>query len=155
RSDVTIIEPHYVEDVIGAGSVPGDLAVEDQVLHRQLCDRLSNGRDVLRQPIPRVKPHLRALLERDETYAIKLTLEDPFGAGEPIWGRCRGHGFEPLWEGCGHTSGVYPKASSPVEARSTQAPTQPPRARRGADGPRDHGVLPCRALPDDTRRSSR
>ena len=64
----------------------GSLAVEDHVVHREVRNRLDDGRvrRVLRQSVAREQADAPAVLEREQTDAVELALEDPLRPGEPL-----------------------------------------------------------------------
>src|SRR5207244_3141694 len=93
---------------------------------------------VLRQAVARKQPHLPSLLEREQTDAVELALEDPlrprkallresgghrldpFRKGhEPILARHRSHGCEAHWlplAGTGGPSARYTASLNPSDA---------------------------------------
>jgi hypothetical protein len=96
RGDAASVEPEDVEDVVRAGPVPGDFAVEDDILYREVGDRLGQRWDVLRQPVAREEADVRPLLERNQADAVELTLEDPVRAGEAVLCERRRHRLQPI-----------------------------------------------------------
>src|SRR5262245_36966616 len=110
RSDVTIAEPHDIEHVIGAGAIPRNLTVEDQVVARDPGDGAGNSGNILGETIAREELHLRASLEGDQADAVKLAFEDPVGPGESILGQRRGHWLDPFGWRRSHTSEAISRA---------------------------------------------
>jgi hypothetical protein len=94
------VEPQDIEDVIAAVEVPGHLAVEDDFIDRHPGNRRCQRRQILRQPIPRIELHVLAPLVGEQPDAVKLPLEQPLVAREPLLRQRRGHRLEPLWHLC-------------------------------------------------------
>ena len=93
---VAAIEPENVEHVVGAAAVPGRLAVEDDVVDGQSRkDADEIGEDLAEDDCVK-QLDVIAVLVREQTDAIELTLEQPVAAVEALFGQRRGHWLQPV-----------------------------------------------------------
>src|SRR5215211_3386258 len=82
--------------MIGRVTVPGDLAVENDVVDRQRGDGRRDPRKVLFLLRTREKPDGVSLLECDEANAVEFALEAPVGARKALLSERRGHRLDPV-----------------------------------------------------------
>src|SRR5262245_38843738 len=65
---------------------------------RKFADRIGYGGQVLRQTVARVKLNVSAVLECQQTDAVKFLLEDPFRPGETLLSQRGRHRLNPFGE---------------------------------------------------------
>jgi hypothetical protein len=99
-----------------ASLVPPDaccFAIQHHIVHREFGDGVRHGRirGVLRQPVARQEPNVGTVLEREETNAIELSLEEPFRPGEALLGKRGGHRLEPVRKGHGRITSECERCS--------------------------------------------
>ena len=87
RTEIASVQPRDIEHVIVNAGSPGSLPVQNDILNRQLRQRVCDRRQVLEQPVSREQPDIRSLLERQQPDAVELAFEDPLGSGKTLLGR--------------------------------------------------------------------
>jgi hypothetical protein len=80
-----------IAGLAGFAPVSGRLAVENDVVHRQLRNRADDLRVgvVQREAVAGEQPNVRSALVGEQPDAIELPLEDPLGPGEALLGERR------------------------------------------------------------------
>ena len=115
RHQVASIQPEDVEHVIcDARTAPIDLAIQDDLIHKQCADHVGDGRIMLRQLIAGEKPHTRAFPECEQADAVVLAFEDPLGSGKALLSQSRGHRDNPF-----RKSHAIPRLCSTAQLFST------------------------------------
>src|SRR5262249_59386545 len=81
-------------------------------------------------PVPGKQPDVGALLEREQTDAIELPLEDPFGSAEPLLRERGRHRLDPVGKARRHAGADYSKTAD----RSEFCDSSRRARRRAANG---------------------
>src|SRR6185437_8367070 len=105
-----------------AAAVPRHLAVENDIVDREVRDGSGHVRKMLWKPIARVQLHVAAALVGEQSNAVELALEDPVAPCEALLSERGRHRFEPV----GHrliTSGAI--ESQPMDFPLTQSRCDP------------------------------